>query len=296
MTMCIEQSISDRGNKRLGFDSKLAGYLAATGALGSYLATETEAAIVWNNTIQPFGINEKVDIDFNSDGQTDIRINHNRVNLNGNDIDFLQVDKNDVSSAANPLPVDAPLFLSTFPVGVGAQNNPWLTAYAAEAQGHYPSALTQGSLIGPTTFMDFQENDNFNGSGEYIRVNRLIDEDAGQIDADAGLATYSPLPGTPNFVGLGGEVRYLGVQVSLNGGNPLAPIHQDVNYGWIGIQITNEDDATGNVVGWAYQTEPGVAIRAGQIPEPSSIVTAFLGGAFLLGGLLTRRLFGRRRS
>jgi hypothetical protein len=38
-----------------------------------------------------------------------------------------------------------------------------------------------------------------------------------------------------------------------------------IHYGWIGIRITNEADATGEVVGWGYETEAGVSILAGEV-------------------------------
>jgi hypothetical protein len=263
-------------------EGRLAAYLAASGVVGTFLATEANAAVVVNNSVQPFGINQGVNIDFNSDGQTDYRIFQNRVNLNGNNLDFLQIDKNDVNDAANPLPINV---FATFPTGATSPNNTADAKYVTSGPGLglYPSALTQGTSIGPSSFFDFQEVDNFNGTGKYLRANRLIDEDAGQIDANAGFPIVNPLPGSPNFLGLGGAVRYLGVQTDFNGTGAI-------NYGWIGIQITNEADATGNVVGWGYQTTAGQAIEAGA-PEPSSILMGAIGGAFLTGGLLVRKLF-----
>ena len=58
--------------------------------------------------------------------------------------------------------------------------------------------------------------------------------------------------------------------------------------GWIGIRITDEANATGEVVGWAYN-DSGGAIRAGQVPEPASILTALVGGAMLALCFLRRR-------
>ena len=295
MTKSIEQSTSDRGEKRLGIEGKLAAYLAATGALGSYLATEAQAVIVSDLSVQPFGINGAVPIDFNSDGQVDFEIDHDRVDLGGgNIVDYLQIDKNDTNGASlgeNPLPINV---FDTFPLGIPASpNNTQTAAYAIPGtQGDYPSALSKGALIGPANVWDFQEADNFAGTGKTIRANRLIDEDAGAVDMVLGGLTAAQIAvptNSPGFLGLGGEVRYLGVRMDFASSD-------QTNYGWIGIQITNDDDATGNVVGWAYQTQPGVAIRAGQVPEPSSIIMAILGGVFLLGGLLTRRLFGGRRG
>ena len=66
-----------------------------------------------------------------------------------------------------------------------------------------------------------------------------------------------------------------------------------INYGWIGIRITNAADATGEVVGYAYETTPGVGITAGTVPEPTTIVSALFGGAMAVG-LLWRRLLRRR--
>jgi hypothetical protein len=65
------------------------------------------------------------------------------------------------------------------------------------------------------------------------------------------------------------------------------------NYGWVGVRITNQADATGEVVGWAYESVPGVPIAAGVVPEPGTIITAIFGGATIVGGFLGRRL--RRR-
>jgi hypothetical protein len=279
-------------------DGKLATYLAAGGVVGTFLATEASAAVVANNSVQPFGINGAVNIDFNSDGQTDFKIFQNRVNLNGNNLDFLQVDKNDINNAANPLPFDpgpACCFQATpFSDGATARNNANDSAYVVSPNvdhpnglGSYPSALTLGTPIGPSSLFDWQEGNNFNSTGKWIRANRLIDEDHGQIDEVLGgqPASGIQLPyNGPNFTGLSSsDVRYLGVKMNLNNTGAI-------NYGWIGIQITNEADATGNVVGWAYQTTPGMAIEAG-VPEPSSAILGAIGGAFLTGGLLVRRLF-----
>src|SRR5688572_29793042 len=92
-------------NEPSAFDRRLAAYLAAAAA-GSLAASEAEAIIVSNNTVQPFGINGHVNIDFNSDGQIDWQLDHDRVNLNGVDLDYLQIDKNDVNGAMNPLDTD----------------------------------------------------------------------------------------------------------------------------------------------------------------------------------------------
>jgi hypothetical protein len=277
-------------NSRNIFDARVAAYLSAAGAVGTALASEAQAIIVSNTTVQPFGIDGAVPIDFDSDGQVDFEIDHDNIDLgNGTVVDFLQIDKNDTNGGSpgeNPCPINV---FDTFDTGGGFPNNTADAAYVITgAQGDYPAALSAGDLIGPASSFDFQETDNFQGSGQTIRANRLIDEDAGQCDeAICGLTagqTYDPVT-SPNFIGLGGEVRYLGVRF-----NPQSV--GGAEYGWIGIRITDEANATGEVVGWGYETS-GAAIRAGQVPEPGTIVTALVG--FMMAGcLLWRRVFGRR--
>lgn len=65
------QSVSSRSRRAL--DAKLAGYLAAAGAVTGVMATDAKAIVVGNNTVQPFGVNGSVNLDFNSDGQTDFK-------------------------------------------------------------------------------------------------------------------------------------------------------------------------------------------------------------------------------
>lgn len=295
MTMSVQPSNVSASSRRSGLERKLASYLAATGAVGALAASRAEAAVVANNSVIPFGINQEVNIDFNSDGQTDFQIDHDRVNLNGVDLDYLQIDKNDVNGASNPLDFD-PLVgfqAATFTDGVTPRNDANEAKYvtAGGLQTDYPAALTLGTPIGPASTWDWQENDNVGGSGKWIRANRLIDEDATQIDQILGGRPVSgvqvPTNG-PNFVGLGGQVRYLGLQMDLNNSNAI-------NYGWIGIQITNEADATGNVVGYGYETTAGRAIAAG-VPEPGTMIMAAMGGVFLAGGMLSRRLFRGRKD
>jgi hypothetical protein len=243
-------------------ESRLAAYVAMTGAAAG-LSADADAAIVANTTPQSFGINGEANIDFNADGQIDFQIDHDRYNLNGTDLDYLQIDKNDINSAADPLPVD-PLtggMAQTFPPNNTTPNNATDAAYLTSSQGSYPSALQLNDPIGPASTFDWQEGDNYLGGGQTIRANRLIDEDQTQIDQAVGGKTpeqvYVPTNG-PNWVGLNGEVRYLGLKMHLNGAPNTSP-----QYGWVGVRIDNEADATGTVVGYAYETEPGVEILAG---------------------------------
>jgi hypothetical protein len=268
-------------------EGKLAAYLAAAGAVGVLVARESDAAIVANTTVQSFGINGDVNIDFNNDGQTDFQIDHDRFNLNGTNLDYLQLDKNDASSAADPLPID---YQATFPTNGQPKNNDqkYLTDGGASgtAQGEYPAALTTGTIIGPNSpgVWEFQETTGYQDGGSKVRrANRLIDEDHGQIDTALGSEPASPPPGTPRFVGLNGQVRYLGVAIDLQDagypGNDFPTVNgpnetdnpANYWYGWIGIKITNEADATGQVVGYAYNNQLGQPIAAGDIGTPAGV-------------------------
>jgi hypothetical protein len=277
------------------FDARLATYLTAAGAVTTAMATDANAIVVGNNTVQPFGVNGVVSLDFNSDGQTDFQIDHDRVTLpsGGPTLDYLQIDKNDINSETNPLAFDPGpdcCFAATpFSDGATTRNDANESAYVIGGpQGSYPAALTSGALIGPASTFDWQEGGNFQGSGKDIRANRLIDEDATQIDQVLGgqppSGVYVPTNG-PNFLGLGGQVRYLGLKMDLNNAN-------NINYGWVGIRITNEADATGEVVGYAYETLPNVPILAGNVPEPSTICSALLGLGMAVC-VCWRRLFRR---
>ena len=277
---------------RTVFDGRLAAYLGAAGAVGTAIASEAQAIVVYDTTVQPFGINQEVNIDFNGDGQVDYQIDHDRVDVGGgNLVDYLQIDKNDSTGASlgeNPLAI--PGIFDTFPVNGNPANNTFDAKYVkpTASASDYPAALTAGTQIGPGSLLDFQEGNNFLGSGKTIRANRLIDEDAGQVDMVLGGLTAAQIQvptNGPNFLGLGGQIRYLGVQMNLQSAGP-------VSYGWVGVRITNEADATGEVVGWGYETS-GTPIRAGQVPEPGTFLTALVG--FMMAGcILWRRVFGRR--
>lgn len=273
------------GHKTAGMtvEARLAAYLAAIGAGATLASSTAEGAVIVNPTIQPFGVNQEVNIDFNGDGQTDFQIDHDRVDANGNVLDYLQIDKNDVNGATNPLAM--PSGSETFPPGATMANDQASAAYLTTTQGSYPSALNAGDVIGPASYFDFQEGNNFNGTGRWIRANRLIDEDATQIDQILGGRTPGqvqvPTNG-PNFGATIGEVDYVGVKMKLNSS-------ADFNYGWIGIRIDNAADATGAVVGYGYETIPNSALLAG-VPEPGSALMAAIGGVALLGAAVRRRL------
>lgn len=261
----------------LRLDRKLASYLAASASIGAVMDSKAQAIVISNPTVQNVGINGVGNIDFNSDGQIDFQIDHDRVDLTpqgGSVVDYLQVDKNDVNGEANPLATD-PLVnfqAQTFPPGntvPNDQNNAGYLVADDPAGGSgpidYPSALLAGAEIGPNQIFDFQEGTNVYNTNKTGRLNRLIDEDHGEVDIRLGGKTASDIltPGnSPQFTGVQNQVRYVGVRMDLNNASQSNNA-SEYNYGWIGIKITNEADATGQVVGYGYETQPGVAIQAG---------------------------------
>lgn len=261
---------------RVSLDGRLAAYMTAVGATAA--ASPAQAVIVGNTTVQPFGVNGVVGIDFNADGQTDFQIDHDRVNPGTGDLDYLQIDKNDINGEGNPLAFDpiAGFQAATFSDGATPRNDANNAGYVIDpnVQGSYPAALSLGTPIGPASSFDWQESNNFQGSGKWIRANRLMDEDATQIDQILGgqPASGVQVPSNgPNFDGLAGAVRYLGLKMELNNSGLT-------NYGWVGIRIDDEATATGAVVGYAYQTTPNRPIPAGvAVPEPGTMLMGAVG-------------------
>jgi hypothetical protein len=275
--------------KQAALNARLAAYLGAA-ASGALLASEAGAVVVSNTAVQPFGINGEANIDFNLDGQIDFQVDHDRVLLDSTQLDYLQIDKNDENGAENPLDypgISDSLQQIPFPTnGTNANSDSGVLSFTNDFGdiGGYAVALQAGDTIGADstgsllagTVWDYQEGDNFLGGGTSIRANRLIDEDQGQLDTNAGRTVTVPFGPQPEFpdlegwTGLNGEVRYLGVRVDLNDAaaeglnNADDPeFAQQHWYGWIGVRITNEADATGEVVGYAYETERGASITAG---------------------------------
>src|SRR5262249_774325 len=149
-------------------------------------------------------------------------------------------------------------FIATpFSNGTTTRNDANNTGYLIDVPGdkthvQYPSALTAGAQIGPTQFYDYQEGDNVFDNHQIGRMNRLIDEDHGQADMLLGGTPASGIvtpSNSPQFVGVENQTRYVGVRLDLNDDSKNNNANE-YRYGWVGIKITNEADATGQVTGW----------------------------------------------
>ncbi len=279
----LESKNGQSAQARALLDGRLAAYLAVGGAFASGLSSSAEAIVIGNNNVIPFGINQSVPIDLNSDGEIDFEIDHDRDdNLN----DFLQIDKNDQVGLLLPG--------TDFPDG-GLPGLNDQHEYLTTAQGNYPLALAAGDMIGPPMpgqLFEFQESSNYATSGLTRRANRLIDEDQGFADG----ALASPPPGAANWAALNGDVGYLGVRIDFNNSNNNIFGATGLNYGWIGVRITNAADGTGEVVGFGYETRPDTKILAGQVPEPGSIAITLAGGVSLAAAVAWKKLRQLRAS
>jgi len=109
------------------------------------------------------------------------------------------------------------------------------------------------------------------------------------IGPDSGfdqLQWFGGIPGEPfGFYGLvyitstgvggqfAGQHAYMGVEFQRAGAT---------HYGWILLQISEDYAAIGAIESWAWETQPGVPIFAGAVPEPSTWVLLGLGALALV--------------
>jgi hypothetical protein len=69
-----------------------------------------------------------------------------------------------------------------------------------------------------------------------------------------------------------GTTRFAGVEFEIGG---------QTHYGWLQVRAAElRTDVW--IEEWAYESEPGVPIRAGAIPEPSGGVLVVIGGVLLM--------------
>lgn len=61
------------------------------------------------------------------------------------------------------------------------------------------------------------------------------------------------------------------------------PDDGETRYGWMRTQLQNGGTPGGTIIEYAYETSPGVGIRTGDVPEPTSLGLLGLGGLALIG-------------
>lgn len=265
---------SSRADSRARIDSKLTAYLASAGAVTLAMGSNANASVVGKNTSIQFGPanggpgNIDIPIDLDNDGEIDFSLNHKSNSLGE---DYLELDKG---------PTDS----SDFPdVNMDGNNVSW--RYLEDSPGSYPNGLSagesSGTLLSPPaglTYESWQDTNDYLGGGTTRRANRLIDYDSGVDEA----GTWDPPAGNGNFLGAGGAPQYLPFQIEFDTSSPA------VNYGWVGVVITDDATASGELIGYAYETDPLTPIDMGVVPEPGSMALAALGGIALAGSWVTR--------
>lgn len=118
------------------------------------------------------------------------------------------------------------------------------------------SALVAGFLIGP------QSN---NGNLDWFGDN---------YDYWSGLMQELSTGTAGEFWGTRG---YIGFEFQMDDG---------MHYGWFDVEGSSSSPYA-EVYGWAYETQPGVSIIAGAVPEPS-VISLFIGGLLTIGCTLRR--------
>jgi len=59
---------------------------------------------------------------------------------------------------------------------------------------------------------------------------------------------------------------------------------EDLHYGWIEMSLDDSDLYTLTIHSWVYETQPGVGITFGVVPEPSTWALFLIGVACLACG------------
>lgn len=281
---------------RQWLDKQLAACFASAGIVGvaAISSSEANAAVVSSGPLSTkFGPanggpgNIDIDLDIDSDGEIEFQLRHMTNTLGEN---YLELDKrpNDIVNAYPDLNADG-------------EDEDW--EYLNDGLGNYPAALPKGFLgrtqFNPPAGLDYdpwQDTTDYNSDGvnpQYIRrANRLIDYDSGVDELTDPNNIWDPPAGNGNFLGLGGVPHYIGFQIDFDGG-PLGggsggPIH----YGWVGVKITDDATASGELIGYGYESTPLTPVHMGHfIPEPATLGIAALGGVTLASSWIGRRLW-----
>lgn len=280
----------DELETRQRLEKKLAAFFASAGFVGAAaISSDANAAIVSSGPLSiKFGPanggpgNIDIPIDLDGEGELEFMLRHR---TNSNSEDFLELDKSPDENSVYP------------DVDGDGDNGDW--AYAVDTLGDYPVALTKGTFGGtvfdPPPGLQYelwQDSSDYQGDfvdPKYIRrANRLIDYDSGVDELTDANNIWSPPPSPPgNFVGLGGVPHYVGVQMDFDDDGPFY-------YGWIGVKITDDATASGELIGYAYNTVPARGLAIGHyVPEPTTMAMAGLGGVVIASALLGRRLRDR---
>ena len=229
----------------MNLDRKLMAYAAGAVAAGAAGSQSADAAVVYSPGFS-FAVNDTKAINFDNTGVEEFNLGHER-------------------NAANP---STDRLILKDPTGGGSEG------YVVDPDNSgnaFPVPLAAGAPIGPESLYGTLFNANVG--------NRIVDEDSNDNNVVDGSNENEP-PIATNFRidDVVGNPQYLGVRFKLNNAG-------DDRFGWIGIDITDSEDLTGVVTGFAYE-DTGDPIEAGAVPEPTSGLALLALGA---AGLLRRQ-------
>ncbi|MFP6897453.1 MAG: PEP-CTERM sorting domain-containing protein [Roseibacillus sp.] len=107
------------------------------------------------------------------------------------------------------------------------------------------------------------------------RINQF-DDGGSYIYKCNGRVPIGQPPECNSLIPGGLEIRYVALELETEG---------EIHYGWVAISSNLTVLHTVQVSGWAYETDPGVSIIAGAIPEPSGVLLLCLASVL---GILRR--------
>lgn len=217
----------------------------AAGAAAAVWTARSADAAIIYNTGEPFGVADTVPINFNKAGDEEFNIGHERTGTDEGQIPQPNTDRVILKEKT----AGTTDYVTNFP----------------ETNNVLIAPLAPGTLIGPDSTYGAQYNNNVG--------NRIVDE-----DADDNSTVDDPFLTNFRVDDIVGNPEYIGVRFLVDGAG-------DPRYGWIGIDITNSDDLTGQITGFAYD-DTGAPIEAGAVPEPGSGLALLAAGA---ASLLRRR-------
>jgi PEP-CTERM motif-containing protein len=227
-------------------DRKVMAYAAGAVAASMACAESADAAIVASPGFN-FGIDSANKINFDNSGKEEFNFGHERA----------KTTPVPPATVGDPIPTTDRLILKE------PENGAMGEGYVVNFDNNnFPTPLAAGTLIGPDSTFD---NKFFNNAS-----NQIADE-----DFDNNTVRDDPLVTNFSVDDVVGNTQYIGVRFKVNDAG-------EDHYGWIGVDITNSDDLTGRVTGYAYNDVAGEGIDAGAVPEPAGLALLAIGAAGLI--------------
>ncbi len=289
-----------RKNQKSQLKKKLIGYSAAASAAlvgGQAAEAATSGKINQNIMILP---GQTFDLDLNNDGTPDLRLGLNKTSFSTTDGFNVGGTSTNVNSAGTMATVKFYNYFRSYRnttnrgnayasnIGFGGQIA--TSGYARKLQSSTnvdAGLFTGGSSNAALGFLSSSYRINVNTSS--VRYYKQLLSTGGGVTAsythptlNSRFGGYSTGP-TSFFTSYGqfpGMRGFLGVQFD--------DVNSDSRFAWVDVELEG-DYSKLTIHGWAFETQPGVAIHAGSVPEPSGLALLATGAAGLLATRRSRR-------